>query len=55
VDELVGLQVVAVVNLPSERIAGMDSEVLVLAADNGRGERILLMPERPLPDGGKVA
>jgi tRNA-binding protein len=54
-EDLVGLQVVAVVNLPSERIAGMDSEVLVLAADNGRGERILLMPERPLPDGGKVA
>ncbi len=54
-EELVGLQVVAVVNLPPRRVAGFESQVLVLAADNGRGERVLLMPERPLPDGGKVA
>jgi tRNA-binding protein len=54
-DELVGLQVVAVMNLPPRRVAGYESQVLVLAADNGRGERILLMPERPLPDGAKVA
>ena len=52
--DLIGLQVVAVVNLPPERVAGLDSQVLILSAENGRGERILLMPERPVPDGGKV-
>ena len=54
-EDLVGLQVVAVVNVPPRTIAGFVSEVLVLAADNGRGEHVLLMPERPVPDGGRVS
>ena len=53
-DDLVGLQVVAIVNLPPKRVAGLDSQVLVLAVDNGKGENVLLMPERPVPDGRKV-
>ena len=52
--DLVGLQVVAIVNLPPERVAGLDSQALVLTAENGKGERILMMPERPVPDGSKV-
>ena len=52
--ELVGLQVVAIVNFPPKRVAGLESEVLVLAADNGRGEHAILIPERPVPDGTKV-
>jgi len=47
--------VVAVVNLPPRRVAGLDSEVLVLAVENGKGENVLLIPERPVPDGGKVS
>lgn len=54
-DDLVGLQVIAVVNFPPRQVAGLRSEVLVLAVDNGRGENVLLMPERPVPDGGKVS
>jgi len=54
-EELVGLQVVAIVNLPVKRVAGLDSEVLVLAVEDGRGEQVLLIPERPVPDGGKVS
>jgi tRNA-binding protein len=54
-EELVGLQVVAIVNFPSKRVAGVDSEVLVLAADNGHGENAILIPERPVPDGAKVS
>ena len=53
--ELVGLQVVAVLNLPPRRVAGLESEVLVLAVENGKGENVLLIPERPVPDGGKVS
>ena len=53
--DLVGLQVVAVVNFPPRQVAGVNSEVLVLAVDNGRGEHVLLMPERPVPDGGRVS
>jgi tRNA-binding protein len=53
--DLVGLQVVAVTNFPPKRVAGFDSQVLVLAVDNGKGENVLLMPERPVPDGRKVS
>lgn len=54
-DDLVGLQVAAVVNAPPESVAGLTSEVIVLAVDDGRGEKVLLIPERPVPDGGRVA
>lgn len=54
-DDLVGLQVVAVVNLPPRTVAGFVSEVLLLATEDGRGERVLLIPERPVPDGGRVS
>ena len=54
-EDLVGLQVIAVVNLSPRRIAGFDSEVLLLAVDDGKGQNVLLIPERPVPDGGKVA
>lgn len=53
--ELVGLQVIAVINLPVKRVGHLQSEVPLLCADNGRGERILLIPERPMPDGAKVS
>jgi tRNA-binding protein len=51
----VGLQVIAVVNLPPRRVAGLDSKVLVLAVGDGKGGNVLLIPERPVPDGGRVA
>lgn len=53
-EELVGLQVAAVVNLPPRQVAGLVAEVAVLVADNGRGEQALLIPEQPVPDGARV-
>jgi tRNA-binding protein len=53
--DLVGLQVVAVVNFPPRVVAGFSSDVLVLAVEDGRGSQVLLIPERPVPDGGKVS
>ena len=52
--DLVGLQVVAVVNLPPRQVAGHTSEVFILSVENGKGENVLLIPERPIPDGGKI-
>lgn len=43
-DELTGRQIVCVVNFPPRRIAGFDSEVLVLAATEGDGTLRLLSP-----------
>jgi tRNA-binding protein len=54
-EDIVGLQVAAVVNVPGETVAGLLSEVRVLTVDDGKGARVLLMPERPVPDGGRLA
>ena len=48
-DELVGRQVMAVVNFPPRRVAGFESQVLVLGVPDERGEIILLQPERDAP------
>jgi len=55
INELIGRQVCAVVNLPIKRIAGVKSEVLVLAVvckDNGT---VLLQPDRKVTNGEKIA
>jgi tRNA-binding protein len=44
-DELPGRQVVCVFNFPARRIAGFDSEVLVLAATEADGALRLLAPD----------
>jgi tRNA-binding protein len=54
-DEMVGRQVVAVVNFPPRRIAGFSSEVLVLAAPDPDGAHVLLGVERPVPNGGRIS
>ena len=53
-DELPGRLVVAVVNFPPRRIAGFDSEVLVLGVPDAEGRVALLAPERDVPLGGRV-
>lgn len=53
-DDLVGTQVVAVINFPPLRIAGVKSEVLVLGAVTGEGV-VLLRPDREVDNGTHVA
>jgi tRNA-binding protein len=53
-DELLGMQVVAVVNFEPKNIAGFMSEVLVLGVPGPEGEVVLLAPTRPAPDGGRM-
>ena len=52
--DLVGRQVVAVVNFPPRRIAGFVSEVLVLGAMPDARDVILLQPDRPVADGTRI-
>ena len=52
--DLIGLQIVAVVNLPPMRIAGFDSEILLLGVDDPNGELSLLTPSRPAQLGSEV-
>lgn len=53
-DRLIGRQVVAVVNLPPRRIAGFESEVLVLGLPDENGAVVLLKPDFRVPDGGRM-
>lgn len=54
-EELVGQQVIAVVNFPPRRIAGFDSEVLVLGGVPEKGDVVLLKPDFELPAGTPIA
>ena len=53
-DRLIGRQVLAVVNFPARRIAGFDSEVLVLGVPDENGAVVLVKPDLRVPDGGKL-
>jgi tRNA-binding protein len=50
-EDLVGRQIVAVMNLPPRRVAGVASEVLVLGAVSGQHGVVLLQPDRAVEDG----
>jgi tRNA-binding protein len=53
-EDLVGRQVVAVVNFPAKRIAGFISQVLVLGGDAAGGGVVLLAPDQELPPGTRI-
>lgn len=54
-EELVGRQVVAVMNFPSKRIAGVKSEVLVLGAVSEVHDVVLLHPDTKIENGARIA
>ncbi len=53
-DALIGRQVMAVVNFPARQIGPMRSEILVLGLPDESGEIVLLSPDQPVPDGGRM-
>lgn len=53
-EELLGRQVLAVVNFPPKRIAGFTSEVLVLGVPDESGEVILISPDSDVAPGGRM-
>jgi tRNA-binding protein len=53
-ETLVGRQVAAVVNFPPRQIGKTMSEVLTLGFPDADGEVVLIAPERPVPNGGRL-
>ena len=52
--ELVGRQVMAVVNFPPRQIGPMKSEVLTLGVPDADGEVVLIGPGHDVPLGGRL-
>ncbi|MEM5801702.1 MAG: tRNA-binding protein [Candidatus Aenigmatarchaeota archaeon] len=53
-EDLIGKQIIAVVNFPPKKIANFVSEVLVLGVDDNNGNVVLLTPEREAKIGAKM-
>lgn len=53
-EELVGRQVLAVVNFPPRQIGKFRSEVLTLGLPDAEGEVVLIGPGQAVPDGGRM-
>lgn len=53
-DDLIGRQVIAVVNFPPKQIGHFMSEVLTLGLPDSAGAVVLLSPTLKVPNGGKL-
>jgi tRNA-binding protein len=53
-DQLIGRQVCAVVNFPPRQIGPFMSEVLTLGMPDDDGSVVLVKPDFPVPNGGKL-
>ena len=53
-ETLIGRQVAAVVNFPPRQIGKFMSEVLTLGFPDAEGAVVLVVPDKPVPNGGKL-
>lgn len=54
-EDLIGLQVLCVVNFPPRQIANFMSEILVTGLVQDNGDVVLMHPGQPVPDGTRLA
>lgn len=53
--ELIGVQIIAIVNLPPRRVGGFKSEVLVLAVVGKDTGTVIIRPDKKVGNGEKIA
>lgn len=53
-EDLIGRQVLAVVNFPPRQIGPMRSEILVLGVADADGAIVLVAPDHPVPNGERL-
>jgi methionyl-tRNA synthetase len=54
-EEIIGQQVSILVNLAPRKIKGIESQGMILMAENNKGELAFLMPDKNVNNGGKVS
>ena len=54
IETLPGRQVIGVVNFPPKQIGKFMSEVLVLGVPDNDGEVVMLVPDKQVPNGGRM-
>ena len=52
--DLIGKQVIAIINFPPKQIANFFSECLVLGIYSDKNEVVLLTPDKPVENGWKI-
>ena len=53
-EDLLGRQIVGVVNFPAKQIGPVRSEFLLTGFPDENGDVVIAVPERPVPNGGKL-
>lgn len=53
-EDLIGRQIIGVVNFPPKQIGPVQSEVLITGFADAEGAIVLAVPERRVPDGAKL-
>ncbi|MCX6769907.1 MAG: methionine--tRNA ligase subunit beta [Candidatus Micrarchaeota archaeon] len=52
--QLVGRQIIVVANLAPRSLKGVLSQGMLLAAESAEGAVVILMPDKPVPNGSQV-
>ena len=53
-EEITGRKYVFVLNLERKKLMGIESQCMILAADDGKGKIVLLQPDKDVEIGSKV-
>ncbi len=53
-EQLIGNKYVFILNLERKKLMGVESQCMVFAADDGKGNIVLLRPERDVAEGSKI-
>lgn len=53
-EELVGKRCAFILNLQRRKMMGVESQCMVLAADDGKGKVVVLQPEKEIEEGSRI-